>query len=89
MQAILSQSFRVAADRTLPTAYLARPMSALPQRCHFIDAVIANDWAVRLSACKLQISQLERDADKLKKECPVICPKSFPASAQVPTCWSC
>jgi len=58
-------------------------MSALHNWCHSSMRVIANDW-VEAERLQLQISQLGRDADKLKKDVRVHLPKSlFLPSAQV------
>ncbi|MEH6498516.1 MAG: TIGR00153 family protein [Pseudoalteromonas distincta] len=56
--------------------HIGKAHECAAQLVPFIDAVIANDW-VEAERLQLQISQLERDADKLKKDVRVHLPKSL------------
>lgn len=56
--------------------HIGKAYECAAQLVPFIDAVIANDW-VEAERLQLQISQLERDADKLKKDVRIHLPKSL------------
>lgn len=56
--------------------HMAKAHECAGQLVPFIDAVIANDWTAA-ERLQQQISQLERDADKLKKDVRVHLPKSL------------
>jgi len=74
----LSQFFSGRSPIDPANTYWQRPNDcACHNWCNSFDAVIANDWveAERLATADFS---LERDADKLKKECPgFILPKSL------------
>ncbi len=56
--------------------HMAKAHECAGQLVPFIEAVIANDWT-EAERLQQQISQLERDADKLKKDVRVHLPKSL------------
>ena len=56
--------------------HIAKAHECAAQLMPFIEAVIANDW-VEAERVQQQIAQLERDADKLKKDVRVHLPKSL------------
>ncbi|MEH6564032.1 MAG: TIGR00153 family protein [Halopseudomonas sp.] len=56
--------------------HIAKAHECAAQLMPFIEAVIANDW-VEAERVQQHIAQLERDADKLKKDVRVHLPKSL------------
>ncbi|GAA6131169.1 TIGR00153 family protein [Halopseudomonas sabulinigri] len=56
--------------------HIAKAHECAAQLMPFIEAVIANDWT-EAERVQKQIAQLERDADKLKKDVRVHLPKSL------------
>ncbi|HDY99324.1 MAG TPA: TIGR00153 family protein [Pseudomonas sabulinigri] len=56
--------------------HIAKAHECAAQLMPFIEAVIANDWTAA-ERIQQQIAQLERDADKLKKDVRVHLPKSL------------
>ncbi|MEH6491366.1 TIGR00153 family protein [Halopseudomonas sp.] len=56
--------------------HIAKAHECAAQLMPFIEAVIANDWT-EAERMQKQIAQLERDADKLKKDVRVHLPKSL------------
>lgn len=56
--------------------HIAKAHECAAQLMPFIEAVIANDWT-EAERVQQQIAQLERDADKLKKDVRVHLPKSL------------
>ncbi|WP_304641461.1 TIGR00153 family protein [Pseudomonas sp.] len=56
--------------------HIAKANECAAQLMPFIDAVIASDWATAETVQK-QIAELEREADKLKKDVRVHLPKSL------------
>ena len=56
--------------------HMVKAHECASQLVPFIEAVVANDWT-EAERLQLHISQLERDADKLKKDVRVHLPKSL------------